>query len=129
MVNDMFPAGKRKIFLQAESLKRRPGLRIPQGLMNNTLIIGAVLVALALLWIIFAPRMGIYSLLRKHSTLVQLREDNVEIEKRNTFLQKEIERIQNDPEYFEKVARGQYGLLKENEMVFEFPAGKKDKKE
>ena len=54
--------------------------------------------------------------------------ENKEIEEKNGALQKDIERIQNDPDYLEKVARDKYGLLRENEMVFEFPPGKKEKK-
>ena len=36
--------------------------------------------------------------------------------------------FENDPEYFENVARDKYGLLKENEMVFEFAPSKKENK-
>ncbi|MDR3629570.1 MAG: septum formation initiator family protein [Desulfocapsaceae bacterium] len=97
--------------------------------MKNVVVVGACLIAGALLWVIFAPRMGIYSLLHQRSTLAHLQVEYVEIQEKNAFLQKEIERIQNDPDYFEKVARDQYGLLKENEMVFEFPPSKKEKKD
>ena len=83
---------------------------------------------IALLWIIFAPGMGFYSLLHQRSTITRLRAENKEIEEKNVSLRKEIEQIQNDPEYLEKVARDKYGLLKENEMVFEFTPGKKEKK-
>jgi cell division protein FtsB len=90
--------------------------------------IGVCLMAIALLWIIFAPGMGVYSLLHQRSTITRLRAENKEIEEKNGSLRKEIEQIQNDPEYLEKVARDKYGLLKENEMVFEFTPGKKEKK-
>ena len=96
--------------------------------MRRLVGIGACLVAIALLWVIFAPRMGVYSLLHQRATISRLQNENREIEEKNASLRKEIELIQNDPEYFQKVARDKYGLLKENEMVFEFTPSKKEKK-
>ena len=96
--------------------------------MRRLVGIGVCLVVIALLWVVFAPRMGVYSLLLQGSTITRLRMENKEIEEKNGALQKDIERIQNDPDYLEKVARDKYGLLRENEMVFEFPPGKKEKK-
>jgi cell division protein FtsB len=109
-------------------MKKRPQISFSPLQKRKVLGIGVCLVIIALLWIIFAPHMGVYSLFRQRSKLAQLQVENVEIKEKNTFLQKEIERIQNDPEYFEKVARDKYGLLKENEMVFEFSAGRKETK-
>jgi|GEM_PF-445973 len=129
MIKQVLPTGKKKMFLQGESMKRGFRLRMPSGLQEKRVVIGACLAGIALLWVIFAPRMGVYSLLRQRSTVNRLRLENVELEQKNAFLQKEIERIQNDPDYFEKMARDKYGLLRENEMVFEFPPSKKDKKE
>jgi len=52
--------------------------------------------------------------------LERLQEKTVELEKENNDLQKEINQLQNDPDYLEKVARKEYGLLKKNERVFDF---------
>ena len=109
-------------------MRRRPRTSLSPGQMRRLVGIGVFLAVIALLWIIFAPEMGVYSLLRQRSTITRLRAENKEIEDKNGSLQKEIERIQNDPEYQEKVARDKYGLLKENEMVFEFTPSKKEKK-
>lgn len=38
----------------------------------------------------------------------------------NKKLKKQITKIQNDPEYLEKVARKRYHMTKENEVIFKF---------
>jgi cell division protein FtsB len=42
----------------------------------------------------------------------------------NEELRLEIERLQNDRAYLERIAREEHGMLKENERVFDF-SGKK----
>ena len=79
-----------------------------------------VLVLGAVLWIVFSPGTGLFSLMGHRTELERLQEKTVELEKENNDLQKEIDRLQNDPEYLEKVARKEYGLLRKNERVFDF---------
>ena len=47
------------------------------------------------------------------------------LEQQNRDLQAEIEQLKNDAEYLEQVAREKHGLLKKNEMVFDFSKEKK----
>jgi cell division protein FtsB len=122
------PAGKKKELSHIQSMKKRPRTSLTPLQKKKLIGIGVCLAIVAFLWVIFAPHMGVYSLFRQRSKLSQLQVENVEIKEKNVFLQKEIERIQNDPEYFEKVARDKYGLLKDNEMVFEFTSGRKENK-
>lgn len=88
--------------------------------------ITALLAALALAWLVFAPRSGLWSLLRQHSRLVELERKAVELEQDNKELEKEISRLKNDPSYLEEVARREHGLLKKNEYIYDFsqPKGK-----
>ncbi len=111
-----------------QPLRKRPHTPLSPMQKRRLAVVGACLVVISLLWLIFAPHMGIYSVLHKRAMLSRLQQENAEIEKKNSSLQKEIERIQNDPHYLEKVARDKYGLLKENEMIFDFSPGKKEKK-
>ena len=46
----------------------------------------------------------------------------------NKEISEAIERLQSDEEYLEQVAREEHGMLKENEMVFDFGKEKKKKK-
>ena len=79
-----------------------------------------ILVVLAVLWIIFFPGSGLLAIWRKHSELTSLQLQNALIEEENTRLQKDIDKLQNDPNYLEEVARREHNLLKKNERVFEF---------
>lgn len=80
----------------------------------------AVLLAVALAWIIFAPRSGVLAYLQQRSKLHNLREKTVILEQSNEKLEKEIGRLRNDPAYLEEVARREHGLLKKNEYIYDF---------
>ncbi len=88
-----------------------------------------ILVIAASLWLIFAPEMGIYSVFKKRSSLQVLKSEMGDLERQNEILKQDIERIQNDIEYLEQVARDKHGLLKENEMVFDFSGKNQKRKE
>ena len=45
---------------------------------------------------------------------------NEELRQENQVLKEEIDKIQNDPEYLEEVARKKFGLIKKNELIFNF---------
>ncbi len=110
-----------------EPTRKKPRLPL-SPIQKRRLIISVVcLIFCSLLWLLFAPRMGLYAVLHQRAELSRLQAENAEIRKNNKSLQKEIDRIQNDPKHLEKVARGR-GLLKENEMVFDFSPPKKEKK-
>ena len=83
--------------------------------------------AAVLLWLLFAPGRGLFSLLRQRSALNELQQQTEKLQRENTELAKEIERLENDPAYLEEVARRDYGLLKKNEHVYDF--SKTDKNE
>lgn len=75
-------------------------------------------VVLGLFFIVFAPDCGMYSystLKKKSNTLS---EENKKLLRKNVALEKEIELLRHDKAYLEKVARGEYGMLKKNEEVY-----------
>lgn len=82
--------------------------------------IGLILALLLILWIIFAPQRGMLALHRSQEELLRLQADNKRLEEENRLLQEEINRLQNDPEYLEEKARKDYGMLKENEVLYIF---------
>jgi cell division protein FtsB len=53
--------------------------------------------------------------------------ENKTLVERNAELNREIEQLQNDDVYLEEVARKKYGMLKENEMVYEYKPSRKRK--
>lgn len=86
----------------------------------------ALVVFLSLLWLLFAPGLGIVSYMKKKAELNQVQREAAHLEKANKQLQQEIEKLLTDPVYLEKLAREKYDLLKPNEKVYDF--SKKPKK-
>lgn len=81
---------------------------------------GLFFALLILLWIVFAPNRGILDLFRAQEGLEQIQADNKRLEEENRALQEAINRLQNDPAYLEEKARKEYGMLKENEVLYIF---------
>lgn len=85
-------------------------------------IFGAVL-----LWIVFAPGRGMLSLHQQKKHLAELMAEQEVLIIKNKELEKDVKRLQSDEEYLEQVAREEHGMLKKNEMVFDFAKEKKKK--
>ncbi len=85
-----------------------------------------LIVLLSLLWLFFAPGSGLYHLKQRQHRLAELVAEKDSLTQQNKEMQEDIMRLQNDEEYLEKVARERHGMLKKNEVVFEFE--KKEKK-
>jgi len=86
------------------------------------------IVTIALLWLFFAPGLGVISYLNKKSELKRVQAEALQLQKANRELQEEIDKLLGDPEYLEKVAREKYELLKPNERVYDFSRKTKKKK-
>jgi cell division protein FtsB len=80
---------------------------------------------LLILWVIFAPNRGVFDMVRSRNEIKRLQAENNKLEDENMALQEELNRLQNDPTYLEEKARQEYGMLKENELLYIF---KKEKK-
>lgn len=78
------------------------------------------IVLLALIWLFFAPGLGIVAYVKKRAELKQVKNEAAHLEKANMELQQEIEKLLTDPVYLEKLAREKYDLLKPNEKVYDF---------
>ena len=99
-----------------KNIKKRISLQEEKLLFRVVL----ALLLVAGLWIVFSPGTGLISLKAHRSNLAQLKQEISELEKENHTLQVEMDRLQNDPEYLEEVARKEYGLLRRNERVYDF---------
>lgn len=87
--------------------------------------IGLLLLLLLILWIVSAPDLGFMALFRSKEEIARLQNENKKLAEENKALQEEINRLRKDPAYLEEKARKEYGLLKDNEMLYIFK--KKDK--
>ncbi len=97
--------------------------------LKQLLRISACLLVLVLLWIVFAPGRGIFFLHQQKKDLAALKVEQKKLIQENIEMEKDIKRLQSDEVYLEQVAREEYGMLKENEMVFDFAKKKKKKEE
>lgn len=89
--------------------------------------ISIAIAVLVLLWIVFAPGSGMFYLHQQKKHLAELKVEQEVLTRQNKEMKEDIERLQSDKGYLEKVAREEYGMLKENEMVFDFAKKKKKK--
>jgi cell division protein FtsB len=59
-------------------------------------------------------------MIRNHNEVEKLQAENQRLEAENKALQEEINRLRDDPAFLEEKARKEYGMLKENEVLYIF---------
>ena len=106
-------------------MRKKPKKPLTPLQQNRLLKIILALVVLSMLWILFAPGTGVYSLLKLRNQALELEKQTRELAEINQSLREEIHRLKNDPVYLEQIAREKYGMLKKNERVFDFSKPRK----
>jgi cell division protein FtsB len=96
---------------------------------KKVLRISLLLLVFFLLAIFFTPGRGLYYLRKQKMQVQALHAEKQKLIENNEALREEIKRLNSDMLYLEEVARRQYGLLKKDEMVFEFFPKEQKKKE
>jgi cell division protein FtsB len=96
---------------------------------KQVLRISLLLLLFFLLAIFFIPGKGLYFLRKQKMQVKALHAEKQELIENNEALREEIKRLNSDMLYLEEVARRQHGLLKKDEMVFEFSPKEQKKKE
>lgn len=91
--------------------------------------VSLLLVTLLLLAIFFTPGKGLFFLRKQKIQVAALNAENQALVEKNNALRDEIKRVKTDESYLEEVARGQHGLLKKDEIVFDFSPKEKKKRE
>ena len=110
-------------------MRRKPKKKLTPLQENRLLKITLGLVIASFLWLLFAPGTGVYSLLKLRNKASRLEVETQELIQANEELRAEIDRLKNDTEYLEQIAREKYGLIKKNEQVFDFSKPSKRSKE
>lgn len=105
-------ADQRKQSLSRQEVKR---------LRRFILLVGVI----SVLFLLFVPGRGYMNYRSMQKQLTTLLQENKRLALRNKELAAEIETLQADDAYFEELARKKYGLLKENETVYEFKSRRK----
>ena len=81
---------------------------------------GLLFLILLILWLIFAPGRGILALYESQKEIKRLQAENKSLAEENKTLQETLNKLQADPSYLEEKAREEYGMLKENEVLYIF---------
>ena len=110
------------------SIKQKPKTFLSPLQRQRLLRISFSVVVVLLLWLVFAPGRGMFHLYQQKKHLAVLEAEREQMIQENKEMSLAIERLQNDKEYLEYVAREEHGMLKDNEMVFDFAKEKKKKK-
>ncbi len=82
--------------------------------------ISLLVALLCLIFLYFSPGCGVRTYWKLKDEHQALEEDTKKLQQNNIELTEEIERLQKDEVYIEKVAREKYKMLKENEEVYQY---------
>lgn len=91
---------------------------------KKVLLYSVLIVTVVGAWSIFGPY-GALRYYEVHKELEQILAQNEQLRESNTALKQEINKLKHDPVYLEGVARRQFGFIKKNEVIYEFPEKKK----
>jgi cell division protein FtsB len=80
----------------------------------------AAVIVLILLWVVFSSNTGIVRYLQTDKEREAIQTANQELEQKNKQLRKEVDRLEHDPAAIEEVARKQFGLIRKNEIIYDF---------
>ena len=92
---------------------------------KNILLAFAIVILFWLLMFIIFSENGLADLKRFKTERDILLKKNDELTQKNLSLYREIERLKNDPEYVENVARKELGVIGKDEVVIKVKKGRK----
>ncbi|MBI5579927.1 MAG: septum formation initiator family protein [Deltaproteobacteria bacterium] len=84
---------------------------------QGMLLGAAVLLLIALLFFIVFSERGLAELSLSKKERDRIKEHNQQLTQENLRLGVEIDRLKNDPHYIESVARKEFGMIGQNEIV------------
>ena len=86
---------------------------------RHFLFLATIIAVLLLGWHLFSP-FGLRQYFHLQKELDRIRTENVFLAQRNRELAKELDRFKNDDAFFSEIARKQHGMIKKNEVIFDF---------
>lgn len=88
------------------------------------IVIAAIAMLHMLLVVLFGDN-GLMEVRRLNSTHERLLKDNALLTQKNLQMYRSIDRLQNDPDYVENIARRELGMIRSNELIFKFKTDSK----
>ncbi|HIP40850.1 MAG TPA: septum formation initiator family protein [Desulfocapsa sulfexigens] len=105
--------------------KRKTALSATQQKKLLRITVGIIVVTV--LWVVFAPGRGIFFLRQQKKHLAELKVEQKRLSLENNQMEQDIKQLQSSKEYLEQVAREEHGMVKDNEIVFDFAKERKKK--
>ena len=84
------------------------------------IVVTAMLALFSFLFVIAFGDRGAVDLYQLHLKKVRLNGLSFEVEKKNPALYRNIQRLKDDPEYIEDIARTELGMVGKDELVYQF---------
>jgi cell division protein FtsB len=75
----------------------------------------------------FFGEKGILHLFHLRKELARVKEKNFKLEEENQKLKEEVKRLKSDKRYIEEIARKELGMVKEEEIIYQFDTPSKEK--
>ncbi|ACM21270.1 septum formation initiator family protein [Geotalea daltonii FRC-32] len=92
---------------------------------KRMLLIPAGIIVFILFFTIFGDR-GLLRIYHLNKDNKEIREHLQSLKTENEKLKREIEALRSDRRYLESIARRDFGLVRQNEVIYQFPPEKKD---
>ena len=86
------------------------------------LVVIGIAMGWLLLLVVFGDK-GLLELKRLHATHADLVEVNDGLSQANVHLNRTIDRLQHDPAFVEALARRELGMIRSDELIFQFKSG------
>ena len=87
---------------------------------HKIIVVTAMLALFSFLFVIGLSDRGAVDLYQLHLRKVRLNRSSLELQKRNQSLYRNIQRLKDDPEYIEDIARTELGMVGKDELVYQF---------
>ena len=94
---------------------------------QKILLLIVILVLFSLLVFIMFSDSGLADLFKLKSEKERLLQENIRLKRENLTMYRMIERLKNDPEYIESIARKELGMIKKGEVILK-PRSSADEK-
>lgn len=107
------------------------GIYGPRSVCDKMKKKGFILLLLSIFLILgmitFFGEKGILRLLHLKKELVRIKQSNTRVEAENQKLRDEVKRLQSEKNTIEEIARGELGMVKEGEIIYQFDLPPKEK--
>jgi len=87
---------------------------------QKIVFVAGILMLFSFLFVIGLGDHGAVDLYQLHLGKVALNRSSIELEKKNRALYRNIQRLKYDPEFVENIARNELGMVRKDEMVYQF---------